>query len=207
MTKLLIGLCGPAGAGKSTVAKIIARRYNGLVMPLAAPIKGMIESLGVDPKHLYGTPEDKEEPLELFGGKSARFAMQQLGTEFGRTTFGEDFWINIWFNTVRVLPHSIVIADDVRFENEAKAIKDNGGIVIGVVKSYEDFDRAPVHASEDFLKVPKDALVFNSGSTAALEAVVTRILDKEPRILFPDEARVSDKAFPSIPYTLSIPKH
>ena len=174
---LLIGLCGPAGAGKSTIAKIISRRYGGLVIPIATPIKKMLEALGVDWRHLSGTPEEKEEALDIFGGKSARYAMQQLGTEFGRTNFGEDFWVNSWLRIVDGFKqYKLIVADDVRFENEARAIKDRGGIVICVVRSYDDFDRTPSHASEDFSKVPEDALALNNGSAERLEEVVSYIM-------------------------------
>lgn len=156
---MLIGLCGPEGAGKSLAARLIAAQIPGAVIhPFAAPLKRMIEALGVDRKHLYGKPEEKAASLYLFGGRSARDAMQTLGTEWGRVCVDPEIWVRAWLAS---LPTAPAIADDLRFQNEADAIKSRGGRIICVVRSMRDFERVPRHASENFAAVPYDCVVLN----------------------------------------------
>lgn len=155
---MLIGLCGPEGAGKSTAAKLIAGTYRLPVWPFAGPLKRMIEALGVDPRHLYGTPADKAEPLALFGGQTARHAMQTLGTEWGRQCIGSDFWVRAWLATV---PAGGAIADDVRFPNEAEAVLNAGGVMVRVIRSPRDLLKSPRHPSEDFARLPYTFEVVN----------------------------------------------
>lgn len=138
---LVIGLCGAEGAGKSTVAQVLEQYYGATVLPFAAPFKRMLAEIGVPDAHLYGTPEQKAQPLELLAGHSARYAMQTLGTEWGRECMGPDFWATIWRAKVQKIVASydgrkhpiVVVADDVRFGSEVSAIRDYGGTVLCVV--------------------------------------------------------------------------
>ena len=58
--------------------------------------------------------------------------MQTLGTEWGRETIDQDIWVN---SVRRMLTKSFfseytpVIIDDLRFENEAKMVREMGGEV------------------------------------------------------------------------------
>lgn len=155
-----IGLCGPEGAGKSTAAKILSRAFVLPVVPFAAPLKRMLEALAVPHDCLYGAPADKARSLALFGGKSARYAMQTLGTEWGRDHFGSDFWVRAWEQQVG----AGAVADDVRFANEAFAIMNRGGVVIRVIKSKAQVYREPAHKSEDFAAVPYTIEVVNDST-------------------------------------------
>lgn len=169
-----IGIIGPEGAGKTTAARILECVHGYQRVPFAAPLKRMIEALGVDPKHLYGTPADKAAPLAIFGGKSARHAMQTLGTEWGRVCIGDGFWGDAW--EVEADKYSRVVADDVRFPNEAERMRRRGGIVICIVRGAADATRKPRHASEDFLAVPFDHVVVNDGTVEQLADALAHIL-------------------------------
>ena len=184
MLPRVIGLVGPEGAGKSTCAAILEGRHGYTRLPFAAPLKRMIAALGVHERHLYGTPEDKAAPLPIFGGKSARWAMQTLGTEWGRECIGAGFWGDVWEQHASGLAR--VVADDVRFSNEAERVRRMGGVVLCVVRSPDDFNRAPRHASEDFAAVNFDALVVNNGTleqlASRLDAAISRPLRLAARV-------------------------
>lgn len=155
---MLIGLSGPLGAGKSLAARLLSVHYGLPIVPLAAPLKAMLETLGVPPANLYGTPAQKAEPLAMLGGKSAREAMQTLGTEWGRQLVSESLWRDAWLAKAGTR----AIADDVRFADEAEMIRSRGGVVLRIVREVEVFNPATVgHASEDFMSVPFDACVIN----------------------------------------------
>lgn len=171
MTPRVIGLCGPEGAGKTTAGKILAETYDGQVRPFAEPLKQMLLALGVPKRNLYGTPAEKLEPVSLLGGKTGRHAAQTLGTEWGRQQHDEELWVRAWRLRIEgeVAP---VIADDLRFLNEAAAVRSLGGEIICVVRSLKDFDRKPKHASEDFAAVKAKWVLLNDGSVEALRASI-----------------------------------
>lgn len=167
---MLIGLCGPEGAGKSTAARILSEETGIPIVPFAAPLKRMLAAAGVPDCNLYGTPAEKAAPLDMLCGKSARHAMQTLGTEW-RDMIGRDLWLRMWLAAAG----KAAIADDARFSHEATAIRNRGGIVIRVIRSADDMIRAPRHASEDFRAVPADAEIVNDGDEAALRRRVREL--------------------------------
>lgn len=170
--RLVIGLCGPEGAGKTTVARIIEDKFGAVIVPFAKPLKSMISALGVPDVHLYGTPAQKEQPLAMLGGKSARHAMQYLGTEWARDCIDPNLWVNAWDTAVRHAPTPIVVSDDLRFENEAEAIKKLGGMIIRVVRDPDDANRregaGSLHRSQEFWKINPDCVIVNSRGLAEL---------------------------------------
>lgn len=124
---MLIGLSGPAGAGKTTMATHLAEKHGFVRISLADPIRDMMRALVPDLRDL---PKERDTPL--LNGHSPRMAMQTLGTEWGRDIMGEDFWCQIWRERYANLgPHRCVV-DDVRYENEAAMLRGLGGKVIGI---------------------------------------------------------------------------
>jgi hypothetical protein len=177
-SKQVIGLCGPEGAGKSTVAQLLCVYAGADVVPFAAPLKRMLETVpGIEPRHLYGGPADKAEALGVLGGKSAREAMQTLGTEWGRRCIDDGFWVRAWRGAVDAVLAPVVVADDVRFANEAETIRETGGVVICVVRSMNDFQRAPRHPSENFAAVPADWVLINDRDPETLRTKLFALLD------------------------------
>jgi hypothetical protein len=143
----------------------------------------MLTSLGVDDRHLYGSPADKLEPLDIFGGKSARHAMQTLGCEWGRDCIDTNFWVRAWEAVLDAECDTdhVIVADDVRFETEAEAIEKRGGLLLCVVRDRDDFNRIPRHASEDFAALPYNHVIVNAGSLFGLErALECRIENARP---------------------------
>jgi hypothetical protein len=126
----LIGFMGPIGCGKSTAARQLILGHGYIRVRFADPLKGMLLSLGLSQSDVDG--DTKEVPHELLCGMTPRHAMQTLGTEWGRTFIGRDFWINAWGRRVRLSNADHVVVDDVRFPNEAQAIRDMGGMVVRI---------------------------------------------------------------------------
>ncbi len=140
----LIGITGHAQNGKTTCAeRLIEMGWHRV--PFASILKEMLGVMCVPHANLYGS--EKEEALEMLCGKSARYAMQTLGTELGRTLIGQEIWVNSW--KARVGPMlqtgTMVVVDDVRFPNEVEVIQDMGGFIIRVIRSDSSHD---VHESE-----------------------------------------------------------
>lgn len=167
---LLIGLCGAMGAGKSTAGKLLSSMTGLPVVPFAGPLKAMLAAAGVPARNLYGTPEDKAEPIEMLCGRSARYAMQTLGTEW-RDTIGRDLWLNLWLAKTT----GGAIADDVRFMHEVEAIRSRGGIIIKMIGRGVEGDG---HASENVRALPFDYIVPNDKDHRALAAGLHLMLSR-----------------------------
>lgn len=61
---------------------------------------------------------------------SSREACQRIGTELGRTLYGETWLELLWRNLLSIKSDvGLVVIPDVRFDNEARAIRERGGEV------------------------------------------------------------------------------
>ena len=160
MNEKLIGLCGPKGVGKTFFAK----QQDARVLSFASPIKRMLRQI-LPPGDWLG--ERKEDQLPDFPkGMTARVALQTLGTEWGRAMIDPDIWVKAAMREAEYFlqampiskfstPDSKVIFDDVRFANEAVAIRAAGGKVYRVVR--KDFEVSnDTHISE--LGLPEELI-------------------------------------------------
>jgi hypothetical protein len=132
---MLIGLCGAAGSGKDTVASILSETAQFYRVAFADPLYEMISIVtGLLTEDLEDR-EMKEAEIDWIG-KSPRQLLQTLGTEWGRNMVSETIWIDIATRRIdRLLADGRNVAvTDVRFDNEAAAIKAAGGEVWQVVR-------------------------------------------------------------------------
>lgn len=137
----IIGLCGRKGSGKSTLCSQIP---GAIQLPLAKPLKDALEAMGVPREYLYN-PELKEVPVRLLQGKTARFAMITLGTEWGRDMIGPDIWVDFWLEAANKLPDdALIVVDDVRFPQEIEMLQDIGAFLVAI--------RKPTHPPKNLLE-------------------------------------------------------
>ena len=162
---MIIGLTGYAGSGKSTAADVLVA-CGWERRKFATPLKNMLRSLLYDQGTDYDTVNRmiegdlKEVESAMLGGKTPRYAMQTLGTEWGRMRLSDSLWVDA---ALRNLGDRTVF-DDVRFNNEARAIRSRGGLIIRVVRP--GVGRASDHMSEQL--VSPDLNLINDGSLADL---------------------------------------
>lgn len=125
MLTTVIGLMGPAGAGKSSVANYLVEKYGAKKYALAAPLKQLaVDTMGFSHQQVWGTQEQKEAVDERYGF-SPRWFLQRLGTEGIRKNFGDDFWVRYTLGEGGVIWRErpmLAVVEDVRFVNEAEAI-------------------------------------------------------------------------------------
>lgn len=164
---MIIGLAGKKRSGKDTLYNYIKdkyKEYNFKRYAFGDPVKEACRLLfGFDDEQLYG---DKKEELDEIGIKP-REAFQKIGTEFGRKYLHELFpnlkveigeiWIEIFRRNCK---NGNFIVTDVRFDNEAKAINDLGGIVIYIDSNYSLQDD---HESEK-IEIQYDFIIDNKGT-------------------------------------------
>lgn len=175
----LIGLAGPAGCGKSTAARVLRRNGFARVKfagPLKAMLRAMLFEAGVASREVRRMIEGdlKEVPQPILAGRTPRHAMQTLGTEWGRDCIAPDLWVGLAMARIGALLDDgrDVVIDDVRFPNEAAAIRSLGGRVVLVDRP--GVTPVAAHASEG--GVEWDACILNDGTRAAFEREVERAL-------------------------------
>lgn len=144
MKFITIGLTGPMGSGKSTIAKMLSDMIyeeEGIassIIPFGRALKKMAKDLGWD-----GMKNEK-----------GRKILQLLGTDICRT-INPDFWVKKWAEEVKAefefadvcrVDTAVIIADDIRFQNEFDAC-DHVFKIVGPVN--EALERGiPCHESE-----------------------------------------------------------
>lgn len=120
---IVIGLCGPAGAGKSTIAEYLQDVYGAKRYSLAEPLKDIAaRTLDFTHEQLYGTQSQKE-AIDPRYGFSPRWFLQKLGTDGCRGVLGSDIWVNALLRRIRTEAPKYAVVEDVRFPNEADAIR------------------------------------------------------------------------------------
>lgn len=165
----IIGLTGPAGVGKDTVASLLAGLYKPYAF--ARPLK---EALAVLRIYEPSIREAKELPLQ---GRpfSYRKAAQTLGTEWARN-LDPDFWLNLAAQNTQHMKQ--VVFTDTRFENEAAWVRKQGGAIWHISgRATTVAGEAANHASEVTVEFKEgDFKLDNSGSIEDLTCAVQELL-------------------------------
>lgn len=161
----LIAFCGYMGSGKTFSADYLVEGLSYTRVKFAGPLKDMLRTMGLDDRHIEGELKDK--PSKLLCGRTPRWAMQSLGTEWGRDCIGVDLWGNLWEQQVTKLLESgrPVVVDDCRFDNEVMRVKKLGGLVILLKNpTSETGDKHP----SECLPTNPDITIVNQGSPSHL---------------------------------------
>jgi len=164
-----IGIHGPAGVGKTTLAEIFNAKTNCAIVPFARPLKEFAKQLGWN-----GIKDD-----------NGRKILQLLGTDIGRNLIDPDIWIKHWETTVIELGREgerLFVADDLRFTNEAKIITMYHGTLIKMTGrgAYNPSNDLSKHASEQILPdYLFDCVIDNSGSIEELQEIADKIIKDE----------------------------
>lgn len=170
----LIGLTGLKGSGRSEVARILATHKR---VRIAGVLKEMLLLIGLTPDQIDGA--SKELPSTLLGGKTPRWAMQSLGTEWGRNLIHPDLWVNIMkarlMEQWKTNPGWPFVIDDIRFPNEVEMVYELGGVMCRVER--RGITAPQDHAPENQVyNLRVDAVIHNDGSLEELRAAVLMVL-------------------------------
>ena len=168
---MLIGITGEMGSGKTTIAGIISKQLDGVVLPFAQPLKEMARGFGWD-----GVKD-----------KKGRKILTLFGTDICRDCIDQDYWNVKWNEACRRINNTIIIADDLRFIDESRLVRNQGGIVIKITgrrsgKPQYFHDNLwhrfkPKHRSESELrKIKPDYIIDNAGYIGVTINQITEVL-------------------------------
>lgn len=136
----------------------------------------MVKALGI-PSPYYTTKKDSVIPGY---GCSARHILQTLGTDWGRAQVSETIWLDHMQRRIEALKQKTnwlpckVVIDDVRFDNEARLIKNLDGLIIKIERGDTPSDS---HVSERGISDDLvDIVIENQGTVTDLGLVVEEIV-------------------------------
>ena len=155
---MMIGITGKAGSGKDELGSMILREITqSYKYSLADPIKlGLRESFGYTREHLYGSKKENIDP-EL--GFSPRAALQEFG--MCMRNLNPDIWLNLAQRKQKSTDWTMIVCD-IRFENEAKWMRDNG-ILIHIQR--DNVESVRDHQSENGIRYVTGDVKFDNNGT------------------------------------------
>ena len=188
----LIGISGKIGSGKDTAAEIIQHLTNPMGLDMFPyEVKKFAGKLKTIASILTGIPvekfEDQEFKKQYLGEDwnyqidkfnpiqkmTVRELLQKLGTDALRDGLHTNVWVNALLADYN--ENSNWLVTDTRFPNEAKAIKDLGGVVLRIERSTCQLGTHPSETALDDYTF--DYVINNNGSKEDLEKELVKFLD------------------------------
>lgn len=197
---MILGFTGPARSGKDTAAEYILKWYSGFKrFAFADVMKGYVNNMfGWDERHSYG---ELKEVVDVEWGFSPRRAYQLFGTDFGRA-LSEDLWVMLACKAMDIRKHYVIT--DVRFENEARFVRECGFLFH--VTTTRELPKVEAHVSEAGVAVAQgDFILRNDGSINEFHSALNDILHNYPllqRMPMRDDPKPISQEGPTCPWNL-----
>jgi len=182
---MIIGIQGLAGAGKSTMASILQRELGFIEYAFANPLKEACKALfGLNKEQLYGDQKEVEDPTWKV---TPRYILQRFGTEIIRQHLFKELpklhhessslFIELAQKFINSHMESNIIFSDVRFEDEALLVVENGGILFRIVR---DSCVADTHSSARAkLEGPyEEIVILNNGTLEQFQSTILSHLQR-----------------------------
>ena len=144
------GFIGNMGCGKNYIAEKI---FLPKLKPKPTLVMAFADHFKITAICFQNLSYDK-----VFGEKDdhTRKTLQQLGTELGRDKYGDDIWLRVMYNWMKVYTErgiERIIITDARFENEINFIKKLEGKVIKIYAPDRNMDRLIKESNGDEMKI------------------------------------------------------
>lgn len=135
---MIIGILGKKRNGKDTCADYLVDKYNFEKIAIATPLKEIIKIMFDYDDDVLNT--DLKEVVDEKWNVTPRKLLQYIGTDLIRKDLGKyinkstnNIWIDLCITKINKSNKNFVISD-VRCQNEVDAIRNNGGIVIKIIR-------------------------------------------------------------------------
>ncbi|TLM66024.1 MAG: hypothetical protein FDZ69_07525 [Deltaproteobacteria bacterium] len=125
---MIVGISGKMGTGKTVLANHLAELCGGRVVSFADALRSEVADVFSLPLAAMTSRECKEHMLVPvgFNPMSVRQLLQWWGAL--RRESDQDYWVRQLIESVA--GDELVLVDDVRYRNEARVIREEGGMMI-----------------------------------------------------------------------------
>jgi len=167
---MIIGLGYKARSGKDTVAEYLWEHHGFKPTAFAYSLKqACMDIFGLTYDQMYGASKEIEDP---YWQDTPRNILQKVGTECLRRGYSEDVWVKSLGKRIEKEKQANWIITDIRFSNEAIAVKQWGGILVKVNRPNAPNIATNQHASETSLEAFRgwDYILDNSSDLPQLYA-------------------------------------
>lgn len=177
MSNLFIGITGKAGAGKDALAEVFTA-WGVKRLALADALKAAVATVAGEAPEPYHTQDGKAEHSTVLG-TSRRIALQVVGKAL-RESLGPDVWVRRLLAEWERLGRPDTVITDVRYNNEAEAIRKLGGTILLVTRPNNEAltGEAALHDSERGIdEALVDIEIINDGTLGELRHEGRKVLD------------------------------
>lgn len=175
---MIIGVSGKIGSGKDTFASVMKElqpEYKWDVRKVAGKLKEVASLITGVPINMWEDQEFKNSPMVGEWGMTHREFLQRLGTDGFRNNVHPDIWVKSLFSeyimktkawnddccaSYNEFPNWIVT--DIRFPNEAEAIRERGYPLIKIVRDVSHDHHISETALDGYRRW--DFVIDNNGS-------------------------------------------
>ena len=191
-----IAISGKANSGKDTISKMFCELIHPFhkytknhckIIAFADPIKNIIKTMypQIDPLHLFGSSEYRGEIIPGSFVDGVPLTIRRLLQDFGEgcKKYNPKIWIDVFDNKLKKCEKdkiNIVIASDLRFIDELNYLRENGFVLIRLLKP-DDVPQMS-HISETQQNQIKDEefnfIINNDGTLNDLNNKVLEIVNK-----------------------------
>jgi hypothetical protein len=183
MNAPLIGLAGAARSGKDSAGQALMN-LGWTPRAFADKVREALYALNpvlIEPNYAEGVTSLRYE-VDHYGWEGVkemypevRSYLQRLGTEGGRENLGESVWVDGLFRDYETWGPTVIT--DVRFPNEANAIRKRGGLVVRIERPGMKPIREAGHSSENALAgYLYDDVILNDGTVEQLRDRVMQLI-------------------------------
>lgn len=172
---MIIGISGRIGSGKDTFARFIQEQDpSWQVKKFAGKLKDVASLLTGVPVEKFEDQEFKKQQMPSEWGMTYREFLQRLGTDAIRDGLHTNAWVNALIADYKLgcgdkYPNWLIT--DVRFPNEAAAVKTYGGVMVRITRGNETPNDPNLHPSETGLDdYDFDVVIENKGTLEELNS-------------------------------------
>lgn len=166
--RTVVGIVGRKRSGKDTLANFATEILGDVkVLSFAEPLKQAC-------KHAYNLRDEQldetKDEVDKRWGMSPREMMKTLGVDYFRAKDPCQWTKNMKFRMDKAVssPETVVVISDVRFQNEAAFVRENGGVLIHVSRALQS--NSDDHVSEKTTdEIACDHYIANDGSLQDLK--------------------------------------
>lgn len=173
---MIIGLGHTARSGKDTVAEHLRLEHGFSTIAFASALKqGARAIFGLSEEQVSG---DLKEVVDSFWDDTPRSILQKMGTECMRAGYLDDLWVKCVERAIEVPTDERWVISDVRFLNEARAVKNWGGYLVKVDRPGGPEIEGSQHSSEVAMSEYQDwdYVLTNDGTLSDLYEKVNQMI-------------------------------